>query len=402
MNQSRRQFLAVAATVGTTGCFAPFNRAQDGNQNQGSANETSTGTDQLEGTTATETSEKPTGTVDVRGAIYLPARAFNTYQMWRDYDRKIIERDLGYAASINLNAIRMWLCYEYWLEDPEAHGKALEHFLTTAEENGIRVLLGVFDGVGREPTEKNLTNTDPVDAVGTYSPSMEIVRDSRQWGRPREFVRWVMDKYRDDDRLLSIEIMNEPGWTIQQGFARGMFKTLREERGDVPLTVGSTSLANNSEYMDWGIDTMQFHYNFASNPANIKDVLRQANTIKEASSMPVWFAEWQRIRSGRDFGSPVQGDEWQPNYSSMAPLIHRAGMGNFFWTLMVQPAYTVSQRKEGVLVGLFHEDGAVWDLDDARTIKAMSGDSSVDHLEERKKWPEWAAAANPRDGNNNN
>ena len=345
---------------------------------------------------STDVAAEPTGTVDVRGAIYLPARAFNTYQMWNGYDRKVIERDLGYASSVGLNAIRTWLSYEHWLRDPEAHGRKLEHFLSAADDEGIQVLLGVFEGVGRAPTEENLTNKDPKTAVGVFSPAWKVVKNPERWDKPRQFVRWVMDRHRDDDRLLAIETMNEPGWTIQQQFARSMHRTLVEEKGEAPLTVGSTSLANDSVYMEWDIDALQFHYNFPSNDAILEDILYQANSIGAATSKPIWFSEWQRIRDGRGFASKVEGDEWQPNYSSMAPHIHRAGVGNFFWTLMVQPAYTKAQRKQGVLVGLFHENGDVWDLEDARTIKAMSGDSSVDHLEERKEWPQWASEANPR------
>ena len=397
-NHSRRRFLAAAASVGLTGCAEPLGwSGDDGPQGDAGGPEAgggnATGSPDEVTSQPTEALPEPTGTVDVRGAIYLPTRAFNTYQMWGDYDPKIIERDLGYAASVNLNAVRTWLSYEHWLEDPEAHGRALEHFLRTADDEGIRVLLGIFEGVGEPPTEENLENRDPVDAVGVYSPSGQVVRDPSRWDRPREFVRWVMERYRDDERLLAIEIMNEPGWTIQQRFARGMFETLREERGDVALTVGSTSFANNADYLDWELDAMQFHYNFPSTRAIVEDVLHQATTMQEAASMPVWFAEWQRLRSGRGFNSKVTGDEWQPDYSSIAPFIHDAGVGNFFWTLMVQPAYTVAQRKQGVLVGMFHEDGSVWDLEDARSIKAMSGDPSVDHLQERKEWPEWASEA---------
>ena len=392
---SRRRFLAAAAAVGASGCSAPIGRRTERGTVRDTGARSEPPAEQSGGVTSQPTgaSAVPEGTVDVRGAIYLPARAFNTYQMWRDYDRKVIERDLGYAASVGLTAVRTWLSYEHWLEAPKAHGEALEHFLNAADAEGIEVLLGVFEGVGRPPTEENLTNTDPTSAVGVFSPAWSVVRNPGKWDRPRQFVRWVMERHRDDDRLLAIEVMNEPGWTIQQQFARDMFGTLREERGEVPLTVGSTSLANNAEYMKWQIDALQFHYNFPSTPAIMEDTLHQASTVREASSKPVWFTEWQRIRTGRGFASKVTGDEWQPNYSSLAPIIHRAGMGNFFWTLMVQPAYTVAQRKQGVLVGLFHEDGAVWDLEDARAIKAMSGDPSVDHLEERKKWPQWAIEA---------
>ncbi|HZE17136.1 MAG TPA: hypothetical protein VE197_16360, partial [Mycobacterium sp.] len=63
--------------------------------------------------------------------------------------------------------------------------------------------------------------------------------------------------------------------------------------------------------------------------------------------------------------------------------------GNFFWSLMLKPAYSLTQRRRGLLNGVFHEDGAVWSKKDARSLKAMSGDSTF-HGRERKEWPDWA------------
>lgn len=31
--------------------------------------------------------------VDIRGAIYIPTRAYNIYQMWHFYDPEVVERD---------------------------------------------------------------------------------------------------------------------------------------------------------------------------------------------------------------------------------------------------------------------------------------------------------------------
>jgi hypothetical protein len=56
---------------------------------------------------------------------------------------------------------------------------------------------------------------------------------------------------------------------------------------------------------------------------------------------------------------------------------------------MVKPAYVRYMRKRGIINGIFHEDGAVWNLDDAKAIKAMSGETDVDR-EQRREWPEWA------------
>lgn len=349
----------------------------------------------LAGCTASGANGPP---VDIRGTLYLPARAYNTYQMWNEYDRAVIERDLGYAARLNLNAIRTWLSYEFWAEDSDAHGDAIDHFLSAAADRGIDVLFGLFEGVGVDPTSDRLHDTDPTTARAVRSPALAVASDPSRWAKPRAFVRWFMDRYRNDDRLLAIEVMNEPGWIpAQKAFASEMFETLVAERGSVPLTVGSTSLANNTGYIEWGSDILQFHYNFPNDRGIYRRLLDGANDLSAASERPVWLTEWQRTRSGSGFAAPIAGEEWQPNYSTLAPTIRKAGTGNFFWSLMIKPAYVLVQRRKGVLSGVFHEDGAVWDLRDARALKAMSGDRSFE-AEERKEWPEWAAAANTRDG----
>ncbi len=328
--------------------------------------------------------------VDVRGAIYLPARAFNRYQMWDDYDPDIIERDLGYAASLNLNAIRTWLSYEYWLIEPEDHMESLEHLLDTADKHGIRVLLGLFDSVGLEPTFENLVKNDPKTAVQTFSPSTRTEVTKNLWDDPRQFIAEFMQRYRNDGRLLAIELTNEPGWNKKDiRFFKQIVDTMTFYRGEIPLSVGSTSLENNAQYLEWGMDVLQFHYNFARTPALYNRVLRQASNIEEKLGKPVWLSEWQRIRPGKTFFANVSGNAAVPDYSSLAPTIRKSGVGNFFWSLMLKPAFSLYMRRNGVLNGLFHEDGAVWSLDDARSIKAMSGDPSFDGTE-RPEYPAWA------------
>ena len=332
--------------------------------------------------------------VNVRGAMYLPPRAFNTYQMWATYEPGVTERDLGFAERLDLNAIRTWLSYEAWEEDRAAFGRALDHFLATADERGLQVLLGIFEGVGRPPTPQNLHDVDPWTGTSTFSPGMVVMKNPERWDGPRRFVRWVMDRHRDDDRLLAIELMNEPGWRQwKKRFARAMFDVLVDERGRIPLSVGATSLANAADYYDWGIDVVQFHYNFPNSTAVFRDLLRQARDLRASTDVPVWLSEWQRVANfSGTLESPLQRG---PDYSSLAPLVREAGVGNFFWSLMLKPAYMVGQRRRGVLNGVFHEDGAVWDLDDARAIASMSGDDTFDG-EERREWPAWADGVTDR------
>ncbi|MFC7205377.1 glycoside hydrolase [Haloferax namakaokahaiae] len=381
---TRRRLLqigAVGSVVGAAGWSTRYGERMD--------TELQTQRSQFSVPDASLTSQ--TDPVDVRGAIYIPPRAFNFYQMWRYYDPSVIERDLTYATQVNLNAIRTWLCYEQWERDPDGHERAFDHFLDTAEERDLSVLIGIFDGIGANPTTDRLLDTDPKTSVGLSSPSREILSDPTRWDEPRAFVEWFMENYRDDDRLLGIEVMNEPGWSANKlAFSESMFETLVDNRGSVPLTVGSTSLVNNAEYARWGSEIFQFHYNFVSDQATFQEMLERVAISRAALDTPIWITEWQRARKGQGFTAEPEPDERGPDYASLAPLIHDAGLGNFFWSLMVKPAWVQPQRKNGVINGLFHEDGSVWSLDDALAIQAMSGETSLD-VQERQEVPDWMA-----------
>lgn len=329
--------------------------------------------------------------VDVRGAIYIPARAYNHYQTWREYDPAEIERDLGYLSRLNLNAVRIWLSYMWWKEDRAAHVNALEHFLDTAAANHAAVVVSLFDAVGKtQPWKEVLLRDDPASAVPAAGPLSQVIENPDQWDEPREYVRWFMDRYRHDARLLAIETMNEPGWyDPAQDFARGMFQTMRENRGEVPLTVGATSLIHALEYLKWGTDILQFHYNYPRSRVAMRRVAADAMAHARRLDVPVWLTEWQRTRpSSVGFDGDIEGAEWQPKYRTLTPVIQDLGLGNFFWSLMVKPGFTPSQRKMGTVNGIFHEDGAVWNLNDARAITATSGIESFDGME-RSTRPDW-------------
>ena len=333
--------------------------------------------------------------VEIRGANYIPARAYNAYQMWRDYDPAVIERDLSYAASLNLNAVRIFLSFEFWQEDSDAHADAIEHLLQTAAEKGMRVLPALFDTVGLPPTEANLTDQNPLKASGVFSPSAGLIANRELWNRARSFVTWFMDHHRNNPRLLAIDLMNEPAVqaSIEEvdrvNFAQVLFRTMADHRGKVPLTIGTVLLQNTRFFIDLGVDVFQFHWNFPPSVDSMRHFLRKAVSTKQIMHQPVWLSEWQRTRPGGTGwqDEPLEADEWYPNYFSLVQPVRASRIdGDFFWSLMLKPAYLLPQRQKATLTGVFHEDGAVWSLEDAR---ALARDSEFD-APERRTWPEWA------------
>lgn len=324
-----------------------------------------------------------------QGAIYIPARAFNTYQQWRDYDAQITERDFGYAANLGLNSLRIWLSYDYWLEDPAKHESALGDMLGIAHKKGLKILLALFDTVGVENTKQAREDTSPVTAVGVRTPATAICVDEKRWNEPAKFVRRIMALFANDKRLLAIEIMNEPGFAdMRLALCRYLFKIAKNKQGSIPLTVGSLQDAQNwGHFMDLGIDILQVHLNFPTSVEEFNKSIAFTKQAEELLKRPFWVTEWQRIRpggSGLNDASIPEEVRW-PNLSGAAPSVMQSGLGNYFWSLMLKPAYLPHQRSLGTFNGLFHEDGAVYSLADAMSVAHNPEFTAV----ERKEKPLW-------------
>src|ERR1700747_421804 len=81
------------------------------------------------------------------GSNYLPATASNELEMWQatTFDPKRIDLELGWAESIGLNTMRVFLHDLVWQQDPKGFRKRMNTFLQIAKRQNIRPILGLFD-----------------------------------------------------------------------------------------------------------------------------------------------------------------------------------------------------------------------------------------------------------------
>ncbi|HBE03137.1 MAG: hypothetical protein A2096_17265 [Spirochaetes bacterium GWF1_41_5] len=332
---------------------------------------------------------------EIRGAIYIPSRAYNAPQMWKNYSASETARDIGYAKSVNLNAFRVWLSWEYWLRHPDHFTDSFEDFLDQCSSAGIGVMPSLFENCGVPPTEENIWSTDPTRAFAINSPhKKEIIADQTRWKEPAEFIKWFMRHYRNDRRLLAIETHNEPcrpNNTME--FARAMFRVAADNRGKRPLTIGSCDLIDNMYFIEYGLDVLQFHHNFPKDHADLMkspkgiEIALQSSRILEK---PVWITELQRLRpTDPGWGNiELPQTELEPDLASVMPIVHETGIGFFFWSLMLKPAYLPNQRGKGTINGLFQENGSVWSIADARSV----ADDQTLLFYENRTWPVTAPA----------
>lgn len=344
---------------------------------------------------------RTTNLTDVWGAVYFPADAYNSWQVWAEYDPGVVERDLRYAADTNMNAVRVLLSYEYWRDNPDRFEQRFAHFLDTADKHDIRVLPVLFESIGADPEPEHAQDGNIRTSFAVRTPSWtNMMRHSgmgllTQHAAPRSpagFTRWFTERFGDDSRVLAVEIMNEPGEKpLHSTFADDMLLVARDADPSTALTMGSRDIRFNARYTT-PLDVYQFHHNLPPTEENMRNELQRAETFAEQhGGKPIWLTEWQRTREvlpQEDFPEN-QSDYPQtmlPNYESLAPLLRNNSQidGAFMWGLMVKPAYICNPRVMGRINGLFYPDGAVWDTDDAR---ALAGDNAL-QFEERQELPD--------------
>lgn len=320
----------------------------------------------------------PADLTNRRGAVYLPAWAYNAYQTWWRYDRRGVERDLDFAARLGLDLLRVFCSYEFWREQAEddvegnAHLARLSHLLDAAAARGIAVLPVLFEPIGDEPTRANLRNRDPETSFAVHSPSHRAVIRPRNWsgyvGSPRHFATRVATHLRGHPAVAAVEAMNEPGTPAEaprrHAFVVDVLRAVREADPDRRLTVGSRLAEHNLAYDDPPLDIHQYHDNLPEDEAAFRDRARRAREL--AGDRPVWLTEWQRLRT-------EPPSRFAPCYRSLAPAVHDlrdAGVldGDCFWSLLCRPAYMEGPRRAGRVNGVFHASGAVYSLADAEAI----------------------------------
>src|SRR5580700_10369968 len=70
------------------------------------------------------------------GSNYIPSTAINELEMWQSssFDPQRIDTELGWAESLGLNTMRVFLHDLLWQQDPEGFKKRLNIFLTIAQK----------------------------------------------------------------------------------------------------------------------------------------------------------------------------------------------------------------------------------------------------------------------------
>ena len=159
------------------------------------------------------------------GANFVPSTAINQLEMWQaeTFDPATIDRELGYAQSIGMNTMRVFLHDLAWREGQDGFYSRVDKYLQIADKHGIKTLFVIFDAVwhpnphpGKQPAPvPGLHNSGWV-----QSPGRAYLESPAKQDELKPYVIGLLTRFKDDSRVLAWDLFNEPDNPNRQAYGR--------------------------------------------------------------------------------------------------------------------------------------------------------------------------------------
>jgi hypothetical protein len=149
------------------------------------------------------------------GANFLPSDAINELEMWQPetFDSAEIDREFGWAESLGMNTMRVFLHNLVWEQDPSGFQHRMDQFLVIASKHHIRPVFVLFDSCW-DPDPKLGPQHPPIPGVHNsgwvQAPGRAILSDPKQYARLKAYVQGVVGGFANDSRVLAWDVWNEP------------------------------------------------------------------------------------------------------------------------------------------------------------------------------------------------
>lgn len=325
------------------------------------------------------------------GCNYIPSTAINQLEMWSQegFDEPTIHRELGWAAELGFNSVRVFLHDLLWKKDRDGLFERMNRFLGICHGYGIGVMFVIFDGVWdpnpswakREP-KRFVHNSGWL-----QSPGATILKDEPLQDELEDYVKAVLSTFAGDPRIHLWDLFNEPDnlnptsylsleppnkSELSMRLLRKAFSWARQVNPSQPLTAGLW-------YGDW------------SDPDAMKAMDRFMVTHSDVISFhnydgPVEMEE--RIRFLKRFKRPVICTEYMARtfnstFQNIMPLFQHHHVGAYNWgfvdgrsqTSCPWDSWLMTYENEPELWfhDIFRTDGSPYREEEVQFIREITG-----------------------------
>ncbi|GGF37932.1 cellulase family glycosylhydrolase [Echinicola rosea] len=149
------------------------------------------------------------------GANFNPSNSINQLEMWQEdtFSPELIDKELGWAEDIGMNTMRVYLHDLAYQQDPEGFLDRMDQMLVLMEKHHMKPLFVIFDSCWDpfpEAGDQRAPKPHVHNSGWVQSPGFYALEDSTQYPRLEKYVKAVVGRFANDDRILGWDIWNEP------------------------------------------------------------------------------------------------------------------------------------------------------------------------------------------------
>lgn len=311
----------------------------------------------------------------LRGSDFIPSTAINQLEMWQKdtFDTTTIKRELGWAAGIGMNSMRVYLHHSAWQQDPEGFKSRVGKYLDISGKHGISTIFVLFDDcwnpvykAGRQPDPKpGIHNSGWLRDPGDLYYQNEKLVDTLE-----TYVKDVLNTFRSDKRIVLWDLYNEPGNSGYENKSLPLLKKVfswgREVHPDQPLSAGiwKMALKDLNKFQIENSDIITYH-----NYGDPSDHKKWIDSLKSVSQRRLICTEYMaRSRNSR--------------FSNILPILKAENIGAYNWGLVAGKTNTKYAWDTPLPDGsepklwfhdIFRPDGTAYDQAEVDFIKRTTG-----------------------------
>lgn len=250
----------------------------------------------------------------IRGCNYMSADCANRIDQWQSegFEERLAttDKELALAKETGFNSIRIILEFLVWDEEHDSFMERFEKYIQVCAKNGISCMVVLANdcmrpkhlennSLGKQHVDwgyhggRRLSQHGKLDGIGFH-----VLDDPDTAERYWEMIREIVEKYKNDNRIIIWDVYNEPGNAKRGELTlpnlKKAFKIVREINPIQPLTcsawrIGMYGLNNLPEVERFALDNSDIisYHNYDDYMTNIK-IIREL----EKYERPIINTEW--------------------------------------------------------------------------------------------------------------
>ena len=326
------------------------------------------------------------------GSNFVTSTAINELEMWQPetFDLPTIDRELGWAQSLGMNTMRVFLHNLLWKQDPQVFLHRMDEFLEVADKHHIRIMFVLLDSVwdpNPHPGQQRAPKPHVHNSGWVQAPGAELLKDESRWNTElKPYIVGLLRRFGQDKRVLMWDLMNEPdndnsvykSEELPDKSSRAL-KLLREEWKWAREVNPSQPLTSGVWKGKWSSDSL----------------LSEMERFQLENSDVITFHSYdrpeetkRRIDSLRRFNRPIVCTEYMARplgstFASILPLLKKEHVGAYNWGFVNGKSQTIypwdswqkSYEAEPTVWfhDIFRQDGEPYDAKEVELIRQLTG-----------------------------